>query len=125
MKEIPIGISFDRELTVTADQLASVAGSGTLEVFATPRMIANMELASLFCVMPYMEGDETTVGTMVNVEHTAPCSVGDKVYFRSTLKAVDRRKLTFEVTARTDKTEIGCGTHERFVVNAEKFMSKI
>ena len=124
MKEIIVGTSYSTELVVTKDLLASVAGSGTLDVFATPWMIAYMELASLRCAEPFMDEGETTVGTQVNVNHIAACGVGEKVYFTSTIVEVDRKRIVFEVSARTDKWEIGNGKHERFVIDIAKFCAK-
>ena len=124
MKEIVIGTGYSTELVVTKEQLASVAGSGTLDVFATPWMIAYMELASLHCANPFMDDGETTVGTQVNVNHVAACGCGEKVYFTSTIVEADRKRIVFDVSARTDKWEIGNGKHERFVINIEKFTKK-
>lgn len=124
MKEIRIGATHTTEFVVTQDRLASVAGSGTLDVFATPWMIAFMELTALHCAAPFMDEGETTVGTLVNVNHTAACGVGEKVYFTATIAQVDRKRIVFDVSARTDKWEIGNGKHERFVIDIAKFCEK-
>ncbi len=124
MKEIKIGATHTTEFVVTQDRLASVAGSGTLDVFATPWMIAFMELTALHCAAPFMDEGETTVGTQVNVNHVAACGVGEKVYFTATIAEVDRKRIVFDVSARTDKWEIGNGRHERFVIDIAKFCAK-
>ncbi|MBR5272844.1 MAG: thioesterase family protein [Clostridia bacterium] len=124
MKEIVVGTSYSTELVVTKEQLASVAGSGTLDVFATPWMIAYMELAALHCAEPFMDEGETTVGTQVNVNHVAACGCGEKVYVTATITEVDRKRIVFDVNAKTDKWEIGSGKHERFVIDIAKFCAK-
>ena len=124
MKEIKVGTSHSTEFVVTKELLASVAGSGTLDVFATPWMIAYMELTALHCAAPFMDEGETTVGTQVNVNHIAACGLGEKVYFTATIKEVDRKRIVFDVSARTDKWEIGNGTHERFVIDIAKFSER-
>lgn len=124
MKEIKIGATHSTEFVVTKELLASVAGSGTLDVFATPWMIAYMELTALRCAAPFMDEGETTVGTQVNVNHIAACGIGEKVYFTATITEVDRKRIVFDVSARTDKWEIGNGKHERFVIDIARFCAK-
>ena len=112
-------------LTVTEELTADKVGSGALKVYSTPMMIAAMENCCLSCVAPYLEEGSTTVGTLVNVTHDAASPLGAVIEVECTLTAVERRKLTFEVSARCADQVIGKGTHERFIVNAEKFMSKL
>jgi predicted thioesterase len=112
-------------LTVTEELTADKVGSGALKVYSTPMMIAAMENCCLSCVAPYLEEGNTTVGTLVNVTHDAASPLGAVIEVECTLTAVERRKLTFEVAARCADQVIGKGTHERFIVNAEKFMSKL
>lgn len=112
-------------LTVTEELTADKVGSGALKVYSTPMMIAAMENCCLSCVAPYLEEGNTTVGTLVNVTHDAASPLGAVIEVECTLTAVERRKLTFEVVAKCGEQIIGKGTHERFIVNAEKFMSKL
>jgi predicted thioesterase len=112
-------------LTVTEELTADKVGSGALKVYSTPMMIAAMENCCLSCVAPYLEEGNTTVGTLVNVTHDAASPLGALIEVECTLTAVERRKLTFEVVAKCGEQIIGKGTHERFIVNAEKFMSKL
>jgi predicted thioesterase len=125
MKQIPIGISHTATQQVTEELLASKAGSGTLSVYATPYMIAFMELCSLWCAMPYLDEGETTVGTSVNIEHLAPTPLGGTVRTEAKLIDVQGRKLIFEVTAFYGETLIGKGFHGRHVINIAKFMGGI
>jgi len=122
--ELAKGIVGTKELTVTKDKTAAAVGSGLLDVFATPQMIALMEATASESVAPYLDEGSTSVGTLVNVSHVAATPVGMKVRCESELTEVDGRKLTFTVKAFDECGLIGEGTHERFVVFSEKFMAK-
>lgn len=122
--ELTKGIVGTKELTVTKDKTAAAVGSGLLDVFATPQMIALMEATASESVAPYLDEGSTSVGTLVNVSHVAATPVGMKVRCESELTEVDGRKLTFTVKAFDECGLIGAGTHERFVVFSEKFMAK-
>ena len=99
-------------------------GSGAVEVFATPWMIALMENAALSAVQPYLDEGDSTVGIELHVTHDAPTPVGETVIAEAELTAVDRRRLEFKVLARVGEQIIGKGTHTRFVVNQERFLKK-
>ena len=104
--------------------LASAMGSGALDVFATPAMVALMEQAACLCLEGALEAGQTTVGTALVVAHTAATPPGMEVSATATVTAVDGRKVEFVVAARDEKEEIGRGTHTRFVVDAGRFMEK-
>ena len=112
------------EAMVTKENTAAAVGSGCLLVYGTPYMIGLMEMAACNCVKDDMEEGQSTVGTMLNVQHTAATPVGMEVRAEAKLVAVDGRKLSFEVTAYDEKGEIGKGTHERFIIFEEKFLAK-
>lgn len=120
-----IGIKGREEITVTKEVTAARIGSGLVEVFATPMMIALMENTCAQSVLPHLQAGESTVGTHVNVSHCAATPVGMKVYCESELIEVERRKLTFKVAAYDERGLIGEGVHERFVIDNEKFQTKI
>lgn len=120
-----IGIKGREEITVTKEVTAARIGSGLVEVFATPMMIALMENTCAQSVLPHLQTGESTVGTHVNVSHCAATPVGMKVYCESELIEVERRKLTFKVAAYDERGLIGEGVHERFVIDNEKFQAKI
>lgn len=124
MKEIKIGAEHSVSLTVGAEHTAKAVGSGSLPVFATPCMIALMEEAAAACAAPFMDAGETTVGTMMNVSHISATPESLTVTAAAKLIEADGRRLVFEVTAVDEIGVIGQGTHERFVVNSEKFMKK-
>ena len=99
-------------------------GSGTLKVFATPAMVALMEETAWKSVAEHLDQGEGTVGTALDIRHTAATPLGMTVTCESELTAVDGRKLTFHVIARDETGVIGEGEHQRFVVNNEKFQAK-
>lgn len=118
------GAKYISETVVTDENTAIAAGSGSLPVFATPFMVALMENAAANCAEKFLEEGSTTVGTLLNVNHTAATPVGMKVTACAELTEAEGRKLTFKVTAWDEKGEIGSGTHERFIVYSEKFLKK-
>ena len=124
MKEITIGTKGSASLTVTASELAVNVGSGSLEVLATPVMIMLMEKAACSALEPFLEGDETTVGTQMNADHVAATPQGMKVTAQAEVTAVNGREISFCVTASDEYGEIGRGTHKRFLVFGERFTQK-
>ena len=124
MKEMQPGIKGLQEITVTESDTAAVYGSGSLEVFGTPAMIALMEKTALNSIVPYLDETEGSVGTALDVKHTAATPVGMKVTCESELVEVDRKRLVFRLSVRDEAGPIGEGTHERFVIDNEKFMQK-
>ena len=118
------GIKGTRTVTVNEGNTAKAMGSGTLDVFATPALIALMEETCWRSVVKELEEGSGTVGTLLEIKHTAPTPVGMKVTCESTLTEVDGRRLVFEVIARDAKGVVGEGKHERFVIQNEKFQVK-
>ncbi|MCC8089655.1 MAG: thioesterase family protein [Rikenellaceae bacterium] len=125
MENLKPGLTYTAETVVSEDNSALKLGSGQFAVFATPMMVALMENASLNVVAPYLEAGADTVGTAVNIVHSKATPLGDKVKATAVLTGVEGRKLTFDVVAEDSNGEIGKGTHERFIINVEKFMSKL
>lgn len=119
------GIKNKTELYVTDKNTAKAVGSGTLEVYATPQMVNLMETCACFSVEPYMEPGKTTVGIGLSISHVSATPIGLKVWCESELIAIDGRKLTFRVSAYDERGPIGEGTHERFIVDTQKFMAKV
>jgi predicted thioesterase len=118
------GICGSGTLTVTQAETAQAMGSGTLPVFATPSMIALMENTAYRSVAPYLEPGQSTVGTSIQVRHTSATPVGMEVRCEAELVEVDRKRLVFSVKAYDAAGLIGEGTHERFIVEDQRFLSK-
>lgn len=120
------GIKGHLELTVTEDLLASKVGSGLVDVFATPMMIASIENTAAGSVQPELEEGKTTVGTLINVSHTAATPLGMKVTVDTELVEISAngKILTFEVEASDECGSIGKGTHQRAIVDKARFETK-
>ena len=121
---LTVGIKGKEEIAVTDANSAKTMGSGTLDVFATPAMIALLEKTAWKSVAPYLEEGCGTVGTLLNVTHDAPTPLGMKVWCESELTEIDGRRLVFSVAAFDETGKIGGGSHERFIVPNEKFQAK-
>ena len=119
------GLCHTETLVVEHKDTAAVYGSGSLEVFATPAMIALMEKTCLESVNSKIGEGNTTVGISVNIRHLKASPVGVKIRCDSKLIGVDRKRLVFEVQCFDGDTLIGEGVHERFVVDSAKFMAKL
>ena len=118
------GLRHSETLVVEHKDTAAVYGSGALEVFATPAMIALMEKTCLEGVADKIGEGNTTVGIAVNIKHLKASPVGSTIRCDAELVEVDRRRLVFAVQCFEGETLVGEGVHERFVVDSEKFMSK-
>ena len=121
---IEAGIKGKEELIVCDENSALAMGSGTLKVFATPSMAALMELTAWKSVAPYLEEGQCTVGTKLNLNHTASTPIGMKVFCESELVAVEGRKLVFKIIVKDECGVIGDSEHERFIVEDVKFQIK-
>jgi predicted thioesterase len=96
-------------------------GSGKIKVLATPVMVSLMEEAALNAVEGLLPPGHQTVGTRLNISHTAATPVGMRVTAHAELSRIDGRRLTFRVSARDEKELIGEGMHERIIVNVARF----
>lgn len=119
------GITNSVEILVTPKLSAASMGSGSLEVLATPALIAGMENVCMNCVAPYLDEGSTTVGTKVEVSHISATPVGDTVTYTCTLTEKDKRRLVFKVEAFDSAGKVGEGIHERFIIDITRFMEKV
>ena len=119
-----VGIKGRIERIVTEDLSAKRMGSGELDVFATPAMVALAEETAWRSVAPELEEGQGSVGTKLDLEHLAATPLGMKVRCETELTAVDRRKLTFSINVFDEAGLIGRGSHERFIVENAKFQAK-
>lgn len=121
---LDVGLKGREQTLVTASNSAKAMGSGMLEVFATPSMIALAEAACAGSIKRFLEPGTGSVGTMIQMEHTSATPLGMTVWCESELIAVEGRRLTFRVTAFDSAGEVGHGIHERVVVDNDRFMKK-
>ena len=125
MKEVKIGLKHTSELMVTDAFTAIAVGSGDMPVLATPMMLALMENAAMLAVRDHLPEGCTTVGGHIESSHLKPSKVGDLVRAEAKVTKVDGKKIEFKVAAYYGDTLLGEGTHLRFIVDKEKFMSKL
>ena len=121
---LKVGMKGYAETVVSMENTAKKMGSGTMNVFATPAMVALMEEASWKCVAAELDPGMGTVGTSMQIKHVAATPLGMKVTAECELLEVDGRRLVFSVQASDEAGVIGNGTHERFIVAEEKFLAK-
>ena len=122
--KLETGICGEQSVLVTEANTAKTMGSGTLDVFATPALVALAEKTCWQSIAPALEEGSGTVGTKLELEHTAPTPLGMTVTCHSELIAVEGRKLVFKVEVFDQTGKIGEGEHERFIVANEKFFAK-
>ena len=120
-----IGLKFESQTVVSSANTALTLGSGDMEVFATPAMVALMENAAMLAVKDYLPEGSATVGTQMNTSHIKASPLGATITASATLTAVEGRRLEFDVKAWDEKGVIGEGSHTRFIVDRERFLSKL
>ncbi len=125
MSELKVGIAHEKSFVVEEEHLASHVGSGKVGVLSTPAMITFMEQTCLEAVEDLLPEGHTTVGTRVDVRHLKPAPLGAEIRVKASLERVEGRKLTFRVEAYWGDLKIGEGIHERYVVDRERFLSKV
>ena len=122
---IEIGLKHTSELTVTDAVTAVKVGSGDMPVLATPMMMALMENAAMLAVRDALPEGCTTVGGHIESSHLKPSKVGDVIRAEAELTRVDGKKIVCKVSAYSGDILVGEGTHLRFIVDRDKFMSKV
>ena len=120
-----IGLSYTSTVVVDNSNTAVALGSGDMDVFATPAMVTLMENAAMNAVAPHLEQGQTTVGTQITTSHIKASALGATISATATLTAVDGRSLIFTIVASEGDKTIGEGTHTRFIVDRERFLSKL
>jgi len=121
---LELGLSGRAEIVADDSNTAIAANSGSLRVFGTPFMVALMEKAACDSLQEALEPGKTSVGTRLDIRHSAATPVGMRVYAESIVTAIDGRTVTFRVTAFDEIGEIGSGTHERVIIDAARFMAR-
>ena len=119
------GLTHTSELTVNDAVTAVAMGSGDMPVLATPAMMALMENAAMLAVADHLPEGCTTVGGQITSSHLKPSKLGDTVMATATVTRVDGKKIEFRVEAHCGDTLLGEGTHLRFIVDREKFISRL
>lgn len=122
---IPLNLCNEEKEIVNANNVATVVGSGSVEVFATPAMIALMEKTANNSLRNYLPEDCVSVGVEINTKHIKASAIGKEIVCKSELIKVDGKKLFFNISAYEGEDMIGQATHTRVVVNKEKFLNNL
>ena len=118
------GMTFSQTIRVTDSQTALQYGSGLLPVFATPALIALMENTAMQLIT--LPEGYSSVGISINMQHLKASPVGEDIQCTATLTGIDGRKYSFEISATDSRLQlVGKATHERVIVDIDRFMSKI
>jgi predicted thioesterase len=125
MTEIVPGLTHEMRHIVEEKHTAKHLGSGGVPVLATPMMIAWMEETSRGVIEPRLPPGQLTVGAHLDIRHLAPTPVGKQITVRAELLSVEGRKLVFHVEAHDEQEKVGEGTHERFIIDLEKFGQRV
>lgn len=120
-----IGLKYESKTVVSAANAAATLGSGDMDVFATPAMVALMENAAMLAVRDHLPEGSATVGTEITTSHIKASPLGAQITASAELVEIEGRRLGFVVKAWDDKGVIGEGRHTRFVVDRERFLSKL
>ena len=124
-EELKPGITHEIERETTEDMSAQKVFPHVPHVYATSVMVGHMEAVCAEMVLPHLGEGEQTVGIGMQFSHIAATPLGMKVRFSAKLIEVDGRKLVFEVEGFDEADKIGKATHQRFIINAEKFNNNV
>jgi len=122
MAELAPGAEGVLERTV---ELENTTRRGGYDIFSTPQLVLLLEEAAIEALAPFLGEDQSSVGTKVEVAHTAATLLGQKVRATARVTEVDRRRVAFAITVVDDVEEIGSGTHERFVIDVPGFEERL
>ncbi|MGD1091140.1 MAG: thioesterase family protein [Bryobacteraceae bacterium] len=125
MTQIPIGLKGEHKQLVTPEVAVGFLGPQDARVLGTPYMILLLEFASRDSILPFLDPGYDSVGTEVNVRHLAATPLGMQVSFKSEVIAVEDRRVRFKIEAFDEKEKIGDGTHERFIIQVERFTKRL
>ncbi len=125
MDKIKVGLNSIIETTAMQKDSAINYGSGAVDVYSTPAMIALLESSARNAVDLHLPKGYTTVGIKVDVKHLAATPIGSRIKASAELIEVDGKRLVFKVEAFDEVEKIGEGIHERFVIEVDKFMSRL
>lgn len=123
MSELLPGLTGEAETTVTEANTAERLGSGLVPVFGTPALVGVMESAAVRSLTNHLPPGRTSVGGRIDVRHLAPTPVGMRVRARAELLEVEGRRLVFHIEAWDEVEQIGKATHERFIINEQRFVA--
>jgi predicted thioesterase len=124
-EQLQVGMRFEKTLTVSESLTAAQLHRRGIYVMSTPEMVRLVEHCALEGVQPFLQPNQNSVGTRVDLRHLGGTPMGMRVTARATLVEIDRRRLVFQAEVHDELEKVGEGTHERFVVDAEKHLQRI
>lgn len=119
---LEVGMKYKIQEISTPERSAKAMGSGGLEVFSTPSMIALIEKTCYACVQEHLEEGKSTVGTLINVKHLSATPIFMNVSAECEVTEIDGRRIAFKVSAFDECGKIGEGIHERFIIDTQRFL---
>lgn len=122
---VRVGLIGENHGMVSDETTALYMGSGALEVYATPALIALMEGAAVEAIDHELQDGYTSVGIEVHIQHISATPVGEKVIAMAEITHVEDRRVTLEVRAWDERELIGKGIHVRYIINIENFMARL
>jgi predicted thioesterase len=121
--DLHAGLRAEVEHTVEDADTARRLGSGDVDVFGTPAVVALCERAAVEAVAPFLADGQTTVGIHIDLRHLAPTVPGRRVRAAAVLEEIEGRTLRFSVEAFDDVGQIALGRHVRAVVDRARFVA--
>jgi len=125
IQEITIGNRIEDNQQVTLERVASHLGSGSLQVYATPAMVAFVEQTCRKLVEPYLPEGMTTVGIAITVRHIAPTPLGRKISIQAEIVLIEKNVISFQAELWDEMEKIGEATHERAVIEIDRFTERV
>jgi predicted thioesterase len=122
---VQVGLAGEAALVVSDADTAIALGSGDVPVLGTPRVVALVEAATLDALKGWLADHQTTVGTLIDVDHLRPSAVGATVHAQARLDAMEGKRLEFTVTVTQDGHEVARGRVVRALVDRETFLSRL
>lgn len=122
MADLAPGVTATAELTVGEDNCTR---RGDYQIFSTPELVLLLELTAIKALAPHISPDRSSVGSKLDISHSAPTLLGQTVWCTATVKEVDRRRVLFTISAHDGIDTIATGTHERFIVDLGKFSARL
>lgn len=123
--EIKVGTNLVKKFKVEERQTAKNIGSGSLDVFATPALIATLENVSMELLQKHLPNEYTSVGIEININHLKASLINDIIDFEAKVIKLDGKKVHFDLMAYYENTLIAKGSHVRFIINSTEFMNKL
>jgi predicted thioesterase len=125
IQEITVGSRIEDNQQVTLERVASHLGSGSLQVYATPAMVAFVEQTCRKLVEPYLPEGMTTVGIAITVRHIAPTPLGRKVSIQAEIVLIEKNVISFRAELWDEMEKIGEAAHERAVIEIDRFTERV